>query len=175
MSMDYLRGLSPFNQLPAHTHSGQNTHTHLLIMWPRIEPLSLIIHDVPQKVDAVLPVTHKWGTFPPPCDKVSLRKVRRDVISWCCSVCTWDKRLLLAFAPYVFANSLTVNWKDWGLKAHPWLRGADLTGHFFPLLSAAWDFYQYAHQWLFVVLWRGCNRDVFTKEQEIRGKNEEIL
>lgn len=31
-------------------------------MWPRIEPLSLIIHDVPQKVDAVdavLPVTHK--------------------------------------------------------------------------------------------------------------------
>lgn len=132
MSMDYLRGLSPFNQLPARMHSGQTTHTHLLIMWPRIEPLSLIIHDVPQKVDAVLPVTHKWGTFPPPCDKVSLRKVRRDVISWCCSVCTWDKRLLLAFAPYVFANSLTVNWKDWGLKAPtPGWEGLTWQGIFF--------------------------------------------
>lgn len=133
MSMDYLRGLSPFNQLPARTHSGQNTHTHTLAHhvapnWTTFTNYSWCATES----WCCSPGDPQMRHFPPPCDKVSLRKVRRDVISWCCSVCTWDKRLLLAFAPYVFANSLTVNWKDWGLKAPtPGWEGLTWQGIFF--------------------------------------------
>lgn len=45
--------------------------------------------------------------------------------------------------------------------------------YIFSVASAACDFCSYANQRLFVVLWRGCNQDVFTREQEIRGKNKE--